>query len=100
MAQTQRIQGRSTTVFTDNNGMTKVVYHRTPVVSFNADKIILNTGGWRSVTTKLRMNQAANQFRLGYQVYQKDFDWFVSTGPDDPGIPFNGQTMQLKRPSC
>ena len=23
------------------------------------------------------MNQASNQFNLGYQVFQKDFDWYV-----------------------
>jgi len=78
MAQTQRVGGRSTSVFTDDDGILNVVYHATHVVrSFPGGKIVLDTGGWHTVTTKTRMNQAANQFRLGYWVFQKDFEWFV-----------------------
>ncbi len=58
--------------------MTVVTYHGTDVVSFNEKEIILKTGGWKSVTTKLRMNQASNQYDLGYMVSQKDFSWFVT----------------------
>lgn len=50
--------------------------------------VILNSGGWRTVTTKTRMNQAANQFGLGYGVYQRKGEWFVDT-PD-------GQTLEFK----
>jgi hypothetical protein len=79
MGQTQRISGRATNVFTDDEGILNVVYHATHVVrSFPSGKIVLDTGGWRTVTTKARMNQAANQFKLGYSVFQKDFDWFVA----------------------
>lgn len=88
MAQTQRVGGRSTSVFTDDDGILNVVYHATHVVrSF--------PGGWRSLTTKLRMNQAANQFKLGYSVFQKDFEWFVHWGGkvlkfDERTITLNG----------
>lgn len=57
--------------------MTKVVYHKTPVVAWDTKRIVLRSGGWMTVTTKLRMNQASNQFGLGYSVWQKDFAWFV-----------------------
>lgn len=82
MGQTQKVQGVATSIFTEN-GMTNIRYHQTVVVSFNHEKIILNSGGYHTVTTKLRMNQASNQFGLGYDVYQKDFNWFV-------GIPGTG----------
>jgi hypothetical protein len=49
------------------------------VVSFSADYVILRTGGWNTVTTKARMNQASNQFNLGYCVNQTNFIWYVST---------------------
>ena len=85
MAQTQKVSGVATKIFTDN-GMTNVVYHKTAVVKFNHSKIVLNSGGWRTVTTKTRMNQTSNQFNLGYQVFQKDFEWYVD---------FKGQTLEF-----
>lgn len=43
-------------------------------------------------TTKLRMNQAANQFGLGFGVYQKNHAWFVVIkNPDytpENGLPY------------
>ena len=60
-----------------DNDYTKVKYHYTDVVKFNFQEIILNSGGWHTLTTKTRMNQASNQFDLGYCVSQKDFEWFV-----------------------
>ena len=62
--------------------MTSVVYHNTAVVQFNNDKIILNSGGWDTRTTKTRMNQASNQYGLRFSVYQVDFAWYVSIGDD------------------
>ena len=81
MARTDRIGQHKTTVSTDN-GITSVVYHSTPVVKIDWENriVTLNSGGWNTVTTKLRINQAANQFNLPYYVYQKDWEWFV--GPD------------------
>ncbi len=72
----------ATSVFTDDDGFTKVVYHSTVVAQWNRDIIMLDSRGWRTATTKVRMNQASNQFRLGYHVYQEDFEWFVVTGQD------------------
>ena len=85
MAQNQQVSGVATSIRTAH-GITRVQYHRTIVVKFDANEIILDTGGWRTVTTKLRMNQASNQFDLGYQVYQHDFNWFVV---------FKGRTRQF-----
>jgi len=76
MAQQSIIGSHKTTVST-NNGTTRVKYHNTDVVSFDQDKITLDTGGWKTVTTKTRMNQTSNQFNLGYRVYQRNFEWFV-----------------------
>ena len=86
MSQTHTIGRRSTTVHTQD-GMTHVVYHSTEVVAFNENNIILRTGGWTTSTTKARMNQASNQFNLGYLVFQKNFEWFVLYRGDTR--PFN-----------
>ena len=76
MAKTNRVGSHKTVIGTDD-GWTFVQYHATEVVQWNESTIILNSNGWETVTTKLRMNQASNQFDLGFYVYQKDFNWFV-----------------------
>ena len=60
-----------------DNGVNYVVYHKTAVVKYNDDKIILNSGGWETPTTKDRMNATAHENGLCYYVYQKDFVWYV-----------------------
>lgn len=78
MAIMDRIGTGNTTVVTDVQGMTNVTYYETIVVSFNHERIILNNGGYYTVSTKCRMNQTANQFRLGYEVYQRRGLWYVT----------------------
>ena len=86
MGQTHTIGRVATSVFTED-GVTRVVYHSTPVVSFDNETITLRTDGWTTGTTKTRMNQAANQFGLGFYVFQKDYTWYVAM-PDGRTEPF------------
>lgn len=80
MAQTQRLGTHRTSVdYRKSDNSTFVRYCWTDVVQFDDHWITLDHGNWKTPTTKTRMNQAANQFGLGYNVYQKDFDWFVAT---------------------
>ena len=76
MEQTSKVGTHKTTVGTID-GMTAVTYHRTVVIKWDNEKIVLNSGGWMSNTTKLRINQAATQFNLPVSVYQKQGTWFV-----------------------
>ena len=76
MAQTQTVGTHNTTV-SNIEGFTNIVYHSTPVVQFNDDKIRLNSGGWETATTKTRMNQASHEYNLGFEVYQVNFTWYV-----------------------
>ena len=76
MANMQKVGYHKTSVFTEDS-TTKVCYHNTIVCSFNYNTIILNTGGWFTNTTKARMNQASNQYNLGFRVFQKDYSWYV-----------------------
>lgn len=94
MSQTQRVTGTATKIYA-TAGMQHVSYHNTDVVKWDDKQIILNTGGWNTNTTKTRMNQAANQFDLGYQVYQKDFAWYVTFQGET--VPFNGTSITLRR---
>ena len=61
----------------------------------NAERIILRTGGWKTVTTKTRMNQAASEFNLGFMVSQEDYAWFVRYG--DKVLPFEGNEFVIPR---
>jgi len=85
MPQQYKVGTHATTIAT-SNGITRITYHNTIVVSFDERRIVLDSGGWETATTKTRMNQTSNQFDLGYQVYQKDFEWFVD---------FKGETFDF-----
>ena len=77
------IGSHKTSTYKDNNNVLKVVYHNTEVVQVKEDRyVILNTGGWYTNTTKRRMNQASLQYKLGFNVYQVDFTWYVAIGDD------------------
>lgn len=92
MSQTHTIGRHATTIGRDDSGRVVVTYHTTPVVTVDGHNVTLRSGGWRTATTKSRMNQTANQLGLRFNVYQKDWDWFVST--PDGVIPFtDGMTF-------
>ena len=76
MAQTSICRVVATSVVCTNGRIT-VVYQNTRVVDATPEHITLDTGGWKTVTTKLRMNRASTQFNLGYTVYQQKGQWFV-----------------------
>ena len=85
----------------DRYGETAVVLHGTPVVKVkrvNAQfnnaldgsvliegkgsglgiwTITLNSGGYRTATTKRRMNEVSEEYDLGFKVYQKNVDWYI-----------------------
>jgi len=79
MGQTHTI-GKHATKVTKDGQTSTVRYHYTDVVKVDWDTgiITLNTGGWETSTTKLRMNQASSEWGLGYHVYQHKHDWFVT----------------------
>ena len=57
-----------------------VTFHNTAVVQVVNDRyVILNSGGWLTPTTKRRMNQASEVYKLNYLVYQKGWVWYVQT---------------------
>ena len=99
MSRNQVCKGTATRVSTDDNGALCVRYHNTVVWQRTVEgSIILRTGGWRTATTKLRMNQAFNQFGPAYyNVFQKKGDWFVSIRGTDTIIPFDDDTLVLSK---
>lgn len=66
------------TTIAARNGNTTITYHSTAIVEFDHECIILRDGGYQTVTTKRKMNQAALQFGLPYGVCQRKGLWFVA----------------------
>ncbi len=93
MARSNQIGKHRTSV--SFHGLTYVTYHATDVVAFDNEKIILDTGGWFTNTTKLRMNQASNQFSLGYSVFQKNHQWYVTYCGKT--VKFDGDSVTFQR---
>ena len=77
----------------DANGVGSVIYTSTAIVSWDNDTITLRSGGWETVTTKRKMNQASHQFGLGFGVYQRDYTWFVDMPDGDTVLFTDGMTF-------
>lgn len=65
-----------------------VTYVRTRIVEWTADTVTLRTGGWDTVTTRRKMNQAARQFGLPFSVYRRKGESFVLT-PGSIEVPLD-----------
>ena len=95
MAQTQIFRGVETTTFRNDDGALVGIYRGTEVASQLGNVVTLKTGGWKSRTTKLRMNQFANTYCHGFfGVYQKNHEWFVSI--HDQILPFVGDSITFE----
>ena len=98
MGQVHTVGKVATKVAVDSEGVLRVRYHNTPVVTaYPNGRIVLNTGGHFTATTKTRMNQASNQFNLGFYVYQRNYDWFVDV--DGHTLEFNNHELCIRNGS-
>lgn len=77
MPRMNKLSNYRTTWSSDLSGG-NVTYVTTRIVMWDqAGNVTLRSGGWETVTTKRKMNQAARQFNLGYGVHQVKGEWFV-----------------------
>ena len=83
-----------TTVHADK-GKTVVVYYETAVVKFNDEEIILNTGGWWTMSTQVRMNWASKHFDLGYRIQRQGKTWHVTY--QDKQHAYEAEQVRLDR---
>ena len=79
--------------FLSGLNVTRVLYHGTAVTQFNNKEILLNTGGYFTATTKKRMNQASQEFNLGYYVFQKNYVWYCNY--NNKIFSFSGNKLSL-----
>lgn len=72
----QRKVGNNTYAYIENDGSVAIELHGTKVVVLYPNGLVkLNSGGWRTHTTKKRINQYSP-----VKVYQKNYEWFLSDG--------------------
>ena len=70
----RRARGVSTHLLRQEDGSIALRYHNTHVLTFHPDgRVIAHAGGWRSATTKERINRQAVA-----AVYSRNFEWFAS----------------------
>lgn len=90
----RRIANNTFLVPRDNDVAVKL--HNTDVLTFCADgRIILNTGGWRTVTTKARINE---YLPSGWRVYSERGKWILHSGSWGSGVKYDfaeGITINL-----
>jgi len=69
------------------DGKKTLRFHATDIITWKPDgKIILNSGGYKTRTTKQRLNQYLYPHDI--RVYQKDFEWYLS-------LPCNGEIVKF-----
>ena len=57
-------------------------------------KLTIKDGGWRSNTTKSRLNALLNEFIPSMRLNQKNWAWFLSDDLDGSTVPFvSGMTV-------
>jgi hypothetical protein len=88
MARTNKVGELKTAIY-QSDGYTVAQSHDTQIVRFNDDEIILNSGGWQTVTTKRRMNQVSDVFHLGFRVSQRQGEWFVDYFANEIGDTYS-----------
>ena len=88
--QSSRKINNNTFSYNDGSSQKVIRLHNTDIMHFQDNgSIMLDSGGWRTVTTKARMNEYLPSY---YQVYQKNYTWYVSDGLGS--IPFyDGMTL-------
>jgi hypothetical protein len=101
-----KIGTTATRVQESPDGSRSLWYHDTEVVRVKGPWVVLRTDGYWTVTTKTRMNQASNQWGLGFKVSQFCGVWRVTCWSPSgvflsehsfkgEGIRFNWQTGEL-----
>ena len=74
--------GSNTTVtYNENTNCSSVLLHGHNIATFdhNTQAVKLDSCGYETVTTKSRLNAILQEVKYGCSVFQKQFDWYLST---------------------
>lgn len=84
--QMKKIDNNTYKIDTDNGY--KIRLHDTNILEYKGSKIILDSGGFQTRTTKDRLNKYLPN---DVYIYQKDFDWYLKR--DNKIIPFKDEMI-------
>lgn len=80
----RRVIAKNTRLERDSDGNIDVILHGTAVVTMRVDGLyVLRSGGWRTLTTKQRINSFSPA-----RLYQKNYDWFLYIPGGSAAVPF------------
>ena len=69
----------NTEVYNNENNASLVFLHGNLIATITDDDVMLFDGGWRTTTTKSRLNAILSEFGDdNTRVYQKNFQWILS----------------------
>lgn len=90
MAQNKVFRGTARKQIVTPIGNRCFFYHQTMVCEGYVDgKVLLNSGGYRTATTKLAMNQALSELGRPERVVQVKGQWLVGDRPFADGMILN-----------
>lgn len=75
----KNFSGGNTTV-TNENGVTTVLLHGNKIAEVTDTSITLFDGGYRSNTTKSRLNAILQGHGNGERIFQQDYVWYIMIG--------------------
>lgn len=67
----------------NKDGVSFVFLHGNCIAQIGDTWLRLFDGGWRTNTTKSRLNAILSEHGTGERVFQKNWQWFVSTSAGD-----------------
>lgn len=89
----ERVKIANNTYLSMDGNNCVITLHATPIVTILPDNsYVLNSGGWRTATTKNRINHCLYR---EVEIYQKDFVWWVESKEYPEVRPFrDGMIIQ------
>ena len=78
----QKMIDNNTAYYTANNSEI-IRLHNTDIFIKNGDNIIMHTGGWKTRTTKDRLNKALDRFHIPYQIYSEKGVWILRSSDNE-----------------
>ena len=67
--------------YNNSTNCSSIYLHGHQIASYdhNNQAVKLSSCGWQTVTTKSRLNAILDEVKYGCRVFQKQFDWYLST---------------------
>lgn len=95
MEKIKGLRGGNTATYRDGETV-RIVFHNTAVFTIAPDWVKLDSGGWRSATTKRRINDAAALYGLPLEVKQVKGAWLVVVNGDRVHRFVDGLTLDRR----